>query len=46
MPREADSTAVRLHRAVAAAVASGDADAAEAAMRAIVEESDRAVQES
>lgn len=46
MPREADSEALRLHRAVATAVAEGDGAAAEAAMRAIVEESDRAVQES
>lgn len=46
MPSEADSTAVQLHRAVAAAVAGGDGEAAEKAMRAIVEESDRAVQES
>ncbi|QHC66439.1 FCD domain-containing protein [Rathayibacter sp. VKM Ac-2759] len=46
MPREADSEAVRLHRAVATAVADGDAEAAERAMRAIVEEADRAVQES
>ena len=45
MPREADSEAVRLHRAVASAVAAGDGEAAEAAMRAVVEESDRAVQE-
>ncbi|ROP50501.1 MULTISPECIES: FadR/GntR family transcriptional regulator [unclassified Rathayibacter] len=43
MPREADSEAVGLHRAVAAAVAEGDGEAAEAAMRAIVEEADRAV---
>ncbi|KQQ11234.1 FadR/GntR family transcriptional regulator [Rathayibacter sp. Leaf296] len=46
MPREADSEALRLHRAVAVAVSEGDGAAAEAAMRAIVEESDRAVQES
>ncbi|KZX20481.1 FadR/GntR family transcriptional regulator [Rathayibacter tanaceti] len=46
MPREADSTAVRLHRAVAAAIAAGDGEEAEAAMRAIVEEADRAVQET
>ncbi|MCJ1694218.1 GntR family transcriptional regulator [Rathayibacter caricis DSM 15933] len=46
MPREADSEALRLHRAVAVAVAEGDGAAAEAAMRSIVEESDRAVQES
>ncbi|ROS20804.1 GntR family transcriptional regulator [Rathayibacter sp. PhB127] len=44
MPREADSEAVGLHQAVAAAVAEGDGEAAEAAMRAIVEEADRAVQ--
>ncbi|MCJ1689494.1 FadR/GntR family transcriptional regulator [Rathayibacter sp. VKM Ac-2927] len=44
MPREADSEAVGLHRSVAAAVAEGDGEAAEAAMRAIVEEADRAVQ--
>ncbi|MCM6763401.1 FadR family transcriptional regulator [Rathayibacter sp. ZW T2_19] len=46
MPHEADSEAVRLHRAVAIAVAEGDGVAAEAAMRAIVEESDRAAQSS
>ena len=46
MPREADSEAVRLHRAVASAVAEGDGESAETAMRAIVEESDRAVQSS
>ncbi|MBO0984788.1 FadR/GntR family transcriptional regulator [Rathayibacter sp. SD072] len=46
MPREADSEAVRLHRAVASAVADGDGESAETAMRAIVEESDRAVQSS
>ncbi|MBF4462567.1 MULTISPECIES: FadR/GntR family transcriptional regulator [unclassified Rathayibacter] len=45
MPREADSAAVQLHRAVAEAIAAGEGTAAEAAMRAIVEESDRAVQE-
>ncbi|SMH40272.1 transcriptional regulator, GntR family [Rathayibacter oskolensis] len=44
MPREADSEAVRLHRAVATAVAAGDGRAAEEAMRAIVEEADAAVQ--
>lgn len=46
MPREADSEAVGLHRAVADAVTAGDGDAAETAMRAIVEEADRAVQQS
>jgi DNA-binding FadR family transcriptional regulator len=46
MPREAAAEAVLLHRTVAQGVADGDAAAAEAAMRAIVEEADRSVQES
>jgi DNA-binding FadR family transcriptional regulator len=46
MPREAASEAVLLHRTVAESVAAGDAAAAEEAMRAIVEEADRAVQET
>jgi DNA-binding FadR family transcriptional regulator len=44
MPREADARAVRLHGDVAAAVAAGDAAAAEQAMRQIVEEANRAAQ--
>ncbi|MDR1212999.1 MAG: FCD domain-containing protein [Propionibacteriaceae bacterium] len=42
MPTVADAQAVRLHCDVAAAVAAGDAAAAERAMRGIVEEADQA----
>jgi DNA-binding FadR family transcriptional regulator len=44
MPDRANPEAIRLHEEVAAAVRRGDAAAAEAAMRAIVEEADVAVQ--
>lgn len=44
MPDRANPEAIRLHEEVAAAVRRGDAAAAEAAMRAIVEEADAAVQ--
>lgn len=44
MPHNANPEAIRLHEEVAAAVRRGDAAAAEAAMRAIVEEADAAVQ--
>lgn len=44
MPHTANPEAIRLHQEVAAAVRSGDGARAEAAMRAIVEEADAAVQ--
>lgn len=44
MPHTANPEAIRLHEDVAAAVRRGDAEAAERAMRAIVEEADTAVQ--
>ena len=45
MPRRADPTAIRLHGEVAQAVSLGDRDAAEQAMRRIIDESNRAVRE-
>ncbi len=45
MPRTANPEAIRLHEEVAGAVRAGDGVRAEAAMRAIVEEADAAVQE-
>lgn len=44
MPQAADPTALRLHGEIAVAVSLGDADAAEAGMRVIIEEADAAVQ--
>ncbi|CAM5400998.1 FadR/GntR family transcriptional regulator [Leifsonia shinshuensis] len=44
MPHTANPEAIRLHQEVAGAVRSGDGARAEAAMRAIVEEADAAVQ--
>lgn len=44
MPHTANPEAIRLHEEVAAAVRAGDGAKAEAAMRAIVEEADAAVQ--
>ena len=44
MPHNANPEAIRLHEEVVSAVRGGDAAAAEAAMRAIVEEADAAVQ--
>ncbi|MDI9914048.1 FCD domain-containing protein [Rhodococcus sp. IEGM 1379] len=44
MPHEADAEAIHLHGVVASAIQSGDADAAESAMRSIVAESAGAVE--
>ena len=44
MPHTADPEAIRLHGLVASAVQSGDGDAAENAMRAIVTESAQAIE--
>jgi DNA-binding FadR family transcriptional regulator len=44
MPHEADPEAIHLHGVVASAIQSGDAEAAEAAMRSIVAESAEAVE--
>lgn len=45
MPTDADRTALQLHGDVARAVGLGDAEAAETAMRAIIDEADEAVRQ-
>lgn len=45
MPHVAETEAIRLHGVVASSIQMGDADAAEAAMRAIVSESATAVEQ-